>query len=95
MISQTNQKEQQKKINKNMAKKQIDKKKINIKLLSGQTYLVLDAEQMFQVSTALVHLASTIKDDKERLEILKISEEAIKAIADNKYAGDVNDEDEW
>jgi len=95
MISQTNQKEQQKKINKNMAKKQIDKKKINIKLLSGQTYLVLDTEQMFQVSTALVHLASTIKDDKERLEILKISEEAIKAIADNKYTGDVNDEDEW
>jgi hypothetical protein len=78
-----------------MAKKQIDKKKINIKLLSGQTYLVLDAEQMFQVSTALVHLASGIKDDKERLEILKISEEAIKAIADNKYTGDVNDEDEW
>jgi uncharacterized membrane protein YkoI len=95
MISQTNQKEQQKKINNNMAKKQIDKKKINIKLLSGQTYLVLDAEQMFQVSTALVHLASGIKDDKERLEILKISEEAIKAIADNKYTGDVNDEDEW
>lgn len=78
-----------------MAKKQIDKKKINIKLLSGQTYLVLDAEQMFQVSTALVHLASGIKDDKERLEILKISEEAIKAIAENKYTGDVNDEDEW
>ena len=78
-----------------MAKKQIDKKKINIKLLSGQTYLVLDAEQMFQVSTALIHLASGIKDDKERLEILKISEEATKAIADNKYTGDVNDEDEW
>ena len=78
-----------------MAKKQIDKKKINIKLLSGQTYLVLDTKQMFQVSTALVHLDSTIKDDKERLEILKISEEAIKAIADNKYTGDVNDEDEW
>jgi len=78
-----------------MAKKQINKKKINIKLLSGQTYLVLDAEQMFQVSTALIHLASGIKDDKERLEILKISEEATKAIADNKYTGDVNDEDEW
>jgi len=78
-----------------MAKKQIDKKKISIKLLSGQTYLVLDAEQMFQVSTALVHLASITKDEKERLEILKIGEEAIKAIADNKYIGDVNDEDEW
>jgi hypothetical protein len=50
---------------------------------------------MFQVSTALIHLASTIKDDKERLEILKISEEATKAIAENKYTGDVNDEDEW
>jgi hypothetical protein len=78
-----------------MAKKQIDKKKINIKLLSGQTYLVLDAEEMFKVSTALVHFASGIKDDKERLEILKISEEAIRAIAENKYTGDVNDEDEW
>lgn len=78
-----------------MAKKQIDKKKISIKLLSGQTYLVLDAEQMFQVSTALVHLASITKDEKERLEILKIGEEATKAIADNKYIGDVNDEDEW
>ena len=78
-----------------MAKKQIDKKKVSIKLLSGQTYLVLDAEQMFQVSTALVHLASITKDEKERLEILKIGEEATKAIADNKYIGDVNDEDEW
>jgi hypothetical protein len=78
-----------------MAKKQIDKKKISIKLLSGQTYLVLDAEQMFQVSTALVHLASITKDDKERLEILKIGEEATRAIADNKYVGDVNNEDEW
>lgn len=78
-----------------MAKKQTDKKKINIKLLSGQTYLVLDAEQMFQVSTALIHLASITKDDKKRLEILKISEDAVKAIADNKYTGDVNDEDEW
>ena len=78
-----------------MAKKQIDKKKINIKLLSGQTYLVLDAKQMFQVSTALIHFASIIKDDKERLEVLKISEDAAKAIAENKYTGDVNDEDEW
>ena len=95
MTSQRNQKEQQKKKHNNMAKKQIDKKKINIKLLSGQTYLVLDAAQMFQVSTALIHLASSAKDDKERLEILKISEEATKAIAENKYTGDVNDEDEW
>jgi hypothetical protein len=56
---------------------------------------VLDAKQMFQVSTALIHFASIIKDDKERLEILKISEDAAKAIAENKYTGDANDEDEW
>jgi hypothetical protein len=42
-----------------------------------------------------VHLASITKDDKERLEILKIGEEATRAIADNKYVGDVNNEDEW
>ena len=57
-----------------MAKKQINKKKVNIKLLPGQTYVILDAEQMFQVSTALINLSASIKDEKERLDLLKISE---------------------
>lgn len=78
-----------------MAKKQTDKKKVSIKLLSGQTYLVLSTDQMFQVSTALIHLAASAKDEKEKLEILSISEEASKAIANNSYLGGANDEEEW
>ena len=77
-----------------MAKKQINKKKVNIKLLPGQTYVILDAEQMFQVSTALINLSASIKDEKERLDLLKISEEATKAIAENQYIGDIYDEEE-
>ena len=77
-----------------MAKKQINKKKVNIKLLPGQTYVILDAEQMFQVSTALINLSASIKDEKERLDLLKISEEATKAIVENQYTGDIYDEEE-
>ena len=77
-----------------MAKKQINKKKVNIKLLPGQTYVILDAEQMFQVSTALINLSASIKDEKERLDLLKISEEATKAIAENQYTGGIYDEEE-
>lgn len=78
-----------------MAKKQTDKKKINIKLLSGQTYLVLTTDQMFQVSSSLLHYASLIKDDKEKAELLSISEEVSKCISENSYLGDGNNEEEW
>lgn len=78
-----------------MAKKQTDKKKINIKLLSGQTYLVLTTDQMFQVSSSLLHYASLIKDDKEKAELLSIIEEVSKCISENSYLGDGNNEEEW
>ena len=77
-----------------MAKKQINKKKVNIKLLPGQTYVILDVQQMFQVSPALINLSASIKDEKERLDLLKISEEATKAIVENQYTGDIYDEEE-
>lgn len=78
-----------------MAKKQTDKKKINIKLLSGQTYLVLTTDQMFQVSSSLLHYAGFIKDDKEKAELLSIIEEVSKCISENSYLGDGNNEEEW
>jgi len=77
-----------------MAKKQINKKKVNIKLLPGQTYIILNAEQMFQISTALIHVSASMKNEKERLDLLKISEEATKAITENQYTGDIYDEEE-
>jgi hypothetical protein len=78
-----------------MAKKQTDKKKINIKLLSGQTYLVITTEEMLQVFNALTHYVAVVKDEKERLEIIKISEDVSKAISNHSYLGDNSDEEEW
>jgi hypothetical protein len=42
----------------------------------------------------LIHLASSIKDEKDKLSILDLSEEAIKAITENKFIGGSSDEDE-
>lgn len=78
-----------------MAKKQTDKKKINIKLLSGQTYLILTTDQMFQVSNCLLHCAGFAKDDKEKAELLSIGEEVSRSISENSYLGDGNNEEEW
>jgi hypothetical protein len=78
-----------------MAKKINEKKKINIKLESGQTYLITSIDEMLQVSNALIHLASSVKDEKDRLNILRLSEEAIKAINENQFISKVtNDEDD-
>jgi hypothetical protein len=77
-----------------MTKKKVSKKKVNIKLESGQTYLVTSIDQMLQIANSLIHLAASVKDEKERLSILALSEEAIKAINENKFIGDSLDEDE-
>jgi hypothetical protein len=80
-----------------MAKKINEKKKINIKLESGQTYLVTSIDEMLQVSNALIHLASSVKDEKDRLNILRLSEEAIKAINENQFISKVTyeEDDSW
>ncbi|MFZ4104948.1 hypothetical protein [Flavobacterium sp.] len=78
-----------------MSKKKIDKKKINIKLESGQTYLVTSIDGMFQIANSLIHLASSIKDEKDKLSILHLSEEAVKAISENKFTGGSFDEEDW
>ena len=63
-----------------MSKKKNDRKKINIKLLSGQTYLILSVDQMFKLSNALVHLATSTKNEKDKLEILTLNKLTIEAI---------------
>jgi hypothetical protein len=77
-----------------MTKKKVNKKKVNIKLESGQTYLITSIDQMLQIANSLIHLAPSIKDEKERSSILTLSEEAIRAINENKFIGDGSDEDE-
>jgi hypothetical protein len=77
-----------------MSKKKIDKKKINIKLESGQTYLITSIDEMLQIANSLIHLASSIKDEKGKLSTLHLSEEAIKAMTENKFIGGSSDEDE-
>ena len=77
-----------------MSKKKIDKKKINIKLESGQTYLITSIDEMLQIANSLIHLASSIKDEKGKLSTLHLSEEAVKAISENKFIGGSSDEDE-
>jgi hypothetical protein len=79
-----------------MAKKINEKKKVNIKLESGQTYLITSIDQMLQISNALIHLASSIKDEKERLNLLYLSEEAIKAINENQFISrNTDNSNEW
>jgi hypothetical protein len=77
-----------------MTKKKVSKKKVNIKLESGQTYLVTSIDEMLQIANSLIHLASSIKDEKDKLSILNLSEEAVKAMTENKFIGGSSDEDE-
>jgi hypothetical protein len=78
-----------------MAKKINEKKKINIKLESGQTYLVTTIDEMLVISNALSNYLSVIKDEKERLNILHLKEEAVKSINENQFISKVtNDEDD-
>ena len=78
-----------------MAKKINEKKKINIKLESGQTYLVTTIDEMLVISNALSNYLSIIKDEKERLNILHLKEEAVKSINENQFISKVtNDEDD-
>lgn len=79
-----------------MSKKIHDKKKVNVKLESGQTYLITTIDQMLQIANALIHLASSVKDEKERLNILHLSEEAIKAMNENQFISrKIGEDDEW
>jgi hypothetical protein len=80
-----------------MAKKINEKKKINIKLESGQTYLVTTIDEMLVISNALSNYLSVIKDEKERLNILHIKEEAVKSINENQFISkqNNNDDDSW
>jgi hypothetical protein len=78
-----------------MAKKINEKKKINIKLESGQTYLVTTIDEMLHISNALSHYFSIVKDEKEKLNILRLKEETIKSINENQFISKViNDEDD-
>ena len=80
-----------------MAKKINEKKKINIKLESGQTYLVTPIDEMLVISNALSNYLSVVKDEKERLNILHIKEEAVKSINENQFISkqNNNDDDSW
>ena len=77
-----------------MTKKKVEKKKVNIKLESGQTYLITSIDEMLQIANSLIHLASSIKDEKDKLSVLNLSEAAIKAMTENKFIGGSSDEDE-
>ena len=79
-----------------MNKKIHEKKKVNVKLESGQTFLVASIEEMLQIANALVHLSSSTKDEKEKLKLIMLSEEAIKAINENQFISrNIGEDDEW
>jgi ssRNA-specific RNase YbeY (16S rRNA maturation enzyme) len=79
-----------------MTKKIHEKKKVNVKLESGQTFLVASIEEMLQIANALVHLSSSTKDEKEKLKLIMLSEEAIKAINENQFISrNIGEDDEW
>jgi ssRNA-specific RNase YbeY (16S rRNA maturation enzyme) len=79
-----------------MTKKIHEKKKVNVKLGSGQTFLVASIEEMLQIANALVHLSSSTKDEKEKLKLIMLSEEAIKAINENQFISrNIGEDDEW
>jgi len=80
-----------------MAKKINEKKKINIKLESGQTYLITTIDEMLVISNALSHYFSSIKDEKERLNILHLKEQTVKSINENQFISKViyDEDDSW
>lgn len=79
-----------------MSKKVHEKKKVNVKLESGQTFLVTSIDQMLQIANALVHLSSSTKDEKEKLKLIMLSEEAVKAINKNQFISrNIGEDDEW
>jgi len=79
-----------------MSKKVHEKKKVNVKLESGQTFLVTSIDQMLQIANALVHLSSSTKDENEKLKLIMLSEEAVKAISKNQFISrNIGEDDEW
>ena len=51
---------------------------------------------MLQISNALVHLSSSTKDENEKLKLIMLSEEAIKAISKNQFISrNIGEDDEW
>jgi len=80
-----------------MAKKINEKKKINIKLESGQTYLITTIEEMLQISHALLHYVSIVRDEKEKQNLLKLNNEAIRSMNDNQFISKIiyDDDDNW
>jgi ssRNA-specific RNase YbeY (16S rRNA maturation enzyme) len=51
---------------------------------------------MLQIANALVHLSSSTKDEKEKLKLIMLSEEAIKAINENQFISrNIGEDDEW
>ncbi len=77
-----------------MTKKKTDKKKINIKLESGQTYLIASVDEMIVVSKALAHLLSATKDAKDKVNILNLSKKTDESISKNSFIGGVSYEEE-
>lgn len=74
-----------------MTKKKVDKKKINLKLESGETYLVTSIDDMLLISKVLATSASGSKD---KLDLLRLSEHVFKSVSENKFLGGISDEDE-
>ncbi len=80
-----------------MAKKIHEKKKINIKLESGQTYLISTIDEMLQISNALLYYIPTIKDEKEKQNLIQLKDEAIRSINENQFISKVtyDEDDSW
>lgn len=74
-----------------MTKKKTDKKKINLKLESGEAYLVASIDDMLLISKVLANSAS---GSKNKLDLLRLSEYVFKSVSENKFVGGISDEDE-
>jgi hypothetical protein len=78
-----------------MSKKVHEKKKVNVKLESGQTFLVASIEEMLQAANALALLASSIKNQEEKLKIIMLSEKVLKAMIENQFISrNIGEDDE-
>lgn len=72
------------------------KKKVNIKLESGQTYMISSIDEMIVVSKALAYLSSVTKDAKDKLDILNLSKKTDESITKNSFTGGAfNEEENW
>ena len=77
-----------------MSKKTNEKKKISVKLVSGQAVYVADVETLYHISNTYAHLASSEKDSKQKQFCVSIVKSINEAIQKTRFDSN-SQQDDW